>query len=95
MPEPLVELHPETAAARGIREGEWIEVRTPMGAMCARASFSRHLAPQVVCAQYGWWQYPDGAGDANRLIDGECFDLVAGSNSLRNFPCQVFSLPVF
>ena len=92
MPEPLVELHPETAAARGIREGEWMEVRTQMGAMRARASFSRHLAPQVVCAQYGWWQYPDGAGDANRLIDGECFDPVAGSNCLRNFPCQVFPL---
>ncbi|MBW8459015.1 MAG: molybdopterin-dependent oxidoreductase [Thiobacillus sp.] len=93
MPEPLVELHPETATARGIREGEWIEVKTQMGAMRARARFSPHLAPQVVCAQYGWWQYPDGAGDANRLVDGECFDPVAGSNSLRNVPCQVLACP--
>jgi len=93
MPEPLVELHLETAAARGIREGDWIGVETQMGAMRARAKLDRHLAPEVVCAQYGWWQYADGAGDANRLIDGECFDPVAGSNSLRNFPCQVFSLP--
>jgi anaerobic selenocysteine-containing dehydrogenase len=93
MPEPLVELHPETAAARGIREGDWFEVRTQMGAMRARAKLVRQLAPEVVCAQYGWWQYPDGAGDANRLIDGECFDPVAGSNSLRNFPCQIFPLP--
>lgn len=53
MPEPLVERHPETAAARGIREGEWMEVKTPMGAMRARAKPSRHLAPEVVCAQYG------------------------------------------
>ena len=48
-----------------------------------------HLDPGVVCAQYGWWQYPDGAGDANRLIDGEAIDPVAGSNSLRRWPCQV------
>jgi anaerobic selenocysteine-containing dehydrogenase len=89
MPDPLVELHPETAVARGIREGDWIEVSTSMGTMRARARLDRHLAPQVVCAQYGWWQYADGAGDANRLIDGECFDPAAGSNSLRNFPCQV------
>ena len=89
MPEPLVELHPETAAARGIGEGDWLEVTTSMGTMRARARLDRHLAPEVVCAQYGWWQYPDGAGDANRLIDGECFDPVAGSNCLRNFPCQV------
>ena len=94
MPEPPVERHPETAAARGIREGEWYEVKTQMGAMRARARFSRHLAPQVVCAQYRWWQYQDGAGDANRPIDGECFDPVAHSNSLRNFHCQVFPLPV-
>ena len=89
MPEPLVEIHPETAAARGIGEGDWLEVATSMGAMRARARLDRHLAPEVVCAQYGWWQYPDGAGDANRLIDGECFDPVAGSNSLRDFPCQI------
>jgi anaerobic selenocysteine-containing dehydrogenase len=93
MPEPLVELHPATAAARGIREGDWLAVATSMGTMRARARLDRHLAPEVVCAQYGWWQYADGAGDANRLIDGECFDPVAGSNSLRNFPCQVSALP--
>jgi anaerobic selenocysteine-containing dehydrogenase len=89
MPEPLVEIHPETATARGIRDGDWLELATSMGAMRARAKLDRHLAPQVVCAQYGWWQYADAAGDANRLIDGECFDPVAGSNCLRNFPCQI------
>ncbi len=89
MPEPLVELHPDTAAARGIRAGDWVEVATRLGAMRARARLDRHLAPEVVCAQYGWWQYPDGAGDANRLIDGECHDPVAGSNSLRYCPCEV------
>ena len=92
MPEPLVELHPDTATARGIHEGDWIEVSTVMGGMRARARLDKHLSPSVVCAQYGWWQYPDGAGDANRLMDGERFDPVSGSNSLRHQPCQV-SLP--
>ncbi len=89
MPEPLVELHPDTAAARGIAEGDWVQVATRLGAMRARARLDTYLAPDVVCAQYGWWQYPDGAGDANRLMDGECFDPVAGSNCLRHFPCEV------
>jgi anaerobic selenocysteine-containing dehydrogenase len=92
MPEPLVEIHPETAAARDILDNDWLEVVTSMGSMRARAKFDHHLAPDVVCAQYGWWQYADGAGDANRLIDGECFDPVAGSNCLRNVPCQVTSV---
>ena len=89
MPEPLVEMHPDTAAARGIREGDWVEVATAMARMGARARLDRHLAPEVVCAQYGWWQFPDGAGNANRLMDGEYFDPVAGSNSLRHAPCEV------
>jgi anaerobic selenocysteine-containing dehydrogenase len=92
MPEPLVELHPDTAAARGIASGDWLEVVTELGRMRARASLDDALAPEVVCAQYGWWQYADGAGDANRLIDGECFDPVAGSNTLRRFPCEVVRL---
>jgi anaerobic selenocysteine-containing dehydrogenase len=89
MPEPLAELHPDTASQRGIRAGDWLEVVTRLGTMRARARLDPHLDPAVVCAQYGWWQYPDGAGDANRLIDGECFDPVAGSNCLRHFPCEV------
>ncbi|HNQ03979.1 MAG TPA: molybdopterin-dependent oxidoreductase [Thiobacillaceae bacterium] len=92
MPEPLVELHPRTAQERGIGEGDWIQVVTHLGAMSARARLDVHLDPRVVCAQYGWWQYPDGAGDANRIIDGECFDPVAGSNCLRHIPCQVHPL---
>ncbi len=89
MPEPLVEIHPETAASRGIGNGDWIAVTTATGRMRARARLDKHLAPEVVCAQYGWWQFADGAGDANRLIDGEYFDPVAGSNSLRDYPCEV------
>lgn len=89
MPNPIVELHPVTAAARGIAEGDWVSVTTRMGQMRARARLDRHLAPETVCSQYGWWQFADGAGNANRLFDGEIFDPVSGSNSLRHCPCEV------
>jgi anaerobic selenocysteine-containing dehydrogenase len=89
MPEPLAEVHPDTAADRGIKDGDWIRITTRMGFVRARARLERDLAPDVVCAQYGWWQFPDGAGDANRVIDGECVDPVAGSNCLRAFPCEI------
>jgi anaerobic selenocysteine-containing dehydrogenase len=62
MPDPLVEIHPETALARGIRDGDWVIVSTALATMRARAKLDRHLAPEVVCAQYGWWQFPDGVG---------------------------------
>jgi len=89
MPAPLVEIHPDTAAARGIRDGDWVNVCTAIARVRARARLDRHLAPEVVCAQYGWWQFADAAGDANRLFDGELFDPVAGSNSLRYGPCEI------
>lgn len=89
MPFPLVEIHPDTAAARGIAEGDWVSVRTGLGRMHARARLDRNLAPETVCSQYGWWQFADGAGDANRLFDGEIYDAMSGSNSLRHCPCEV------
>lgn len=93
IPEPLVEIHPDTAASRGICDGDWVEVATTHARMRARAKLDKQLAPEVVCAQYGWWQFADGAGDANRLIDGEYFDPVAGSNSLRYYPCEITPRP--
>lgn len=89
MPEPLVEIHPDTAAKRGISANAWLDVRTRMGTMRARARLDAHLQPDVICAQYGWWQFTDGSGDANRILDGECFDPIAGSNNLRSTPCSV------
>lgn len=93
MPDPLVEIHPDTAQALGVRAGDWLVVESRTGRMRARARLDPHLAPDSVCAQYGWWQYPDGAGDANRLCDGEDFDPVTGSNNLKAVPCRVFALP--
>ena len=89
MPYPIVEMHPETAAARDIAEGDWVSVRTRMGRMRARARLDRHLAPETVCSQYGWWQFADDAGNANQLFDGEIYDPASGSNSLRYCPCEV------
>ncbi len=55
MPDPLVEVAHETAAARGIADGEWVRIRTVVGSAVARAKFSRDLTPGTVCAQHGWW----------------------------------------
>ena len=51
-----VELHPETAAARGIAAGDWVAIETPEGSVRARARFNAGLDPRVVCGQHGWWQ---------------------------------------
>ncbi|WP_051229563.1 molybdopterin-dependent oxidoreductase [Paludibacterium yongneupense] len=89
MPDPLLEIHPDTAAAAGIAAGDWVDLVTPQARVPARARLDAHLAAEVVCAQYGWWQYADHAGDSNRLFDGERFDAISGSNSLRHAPCRI------
>src|SRR5207244_7469057 len=43
---PEIELNPATAAARGIKNGDWVDVRTPAGGMRARARFSEKLDPR-------------------------------------------------
>lgn len=62
MPDPLVEVVPETALTRRIGDGEWVRIRTAVGSTVARAKFSRDSAPGTGCAQYGWWG--DGPADS-------------------------------
>ena len=99
MPDPLVELAPGTATARGITDGEWVRIRTSVGSAVARARFSRDLAPGTVCAQHGWWMEgpagsPYGAGaplaaNLNQAIDTSHADPVSGSIPLRASWCEL------
>lgn len=54
--DPELEIHPETAAVRGIHTGDWVRIETPEGSVRARARLVDSLDPQVVCGQHGWWQ---------------------------------------
>lgn len=99
MPDPLVELAPETAASRGIADGEWVRIRTAVGSAVARAKFSRELAPGTVCGQHGWWvEGPAGspycadaplAANLNQAIDTSQADPVSGSIPLRASWCEL------
>lgn len=103
--DPEVELHPDTAAARGIAEGQWLEIVTPKGSVRARAAFDGTLAPGVVCGQHGWFEpceeldlpgYPAfGPGSANlNLVIGQTpSDPISGSSPLRAQVCDVRLLP--
>ena len=99
--DPLVELHPDAAAARGITGDDWVVVETPQATMRARARLNSSLAPDVVCSQFGWWQAcePLGLGgyDAdgpassnyNNLIDPDTVDPISGTVALRSYLCEV------
>jgi anaerobic selenocysteine-containing dehydrogenase len=99
--DPPVELHPATAAERGIRPGDWVHIETPEGSVRARAQFNDSLQPRVVCAQHGWWQAcpeigapgydpfgPDGA-NLNLIIGNQAIDPVSGSVPHRAYVCEI------
>jgi anaerobic selenocysteine-containing dehydrogenase len=91
-PEPQIELHPNTAGARGIADGDEVLVSSPHGEMRALAHFNESLDPGVVCAQYGWWSARDEKiANANyaALIGNEAADPVSGSLALRSYLCEV------
>jgi anaerobic selenocysteine-containing dehydrogenase len=96
-----VELNPATAAARGIKNGDWVDVRTPIGGMRARARFNEKVDPRVVIGEHGWWQRCDelgvGASDPfspdgmnfNIMVDPAVRDPVSGTQSHRSNLCEV------
>ncbi len=99
--DPQVDLHPTAAVARGIDEGDWVQIVTPNGQARARARFDDALARDVVCGQHGWWQacaeleapaYPatgPQTANFNLLISHDDVDEVSGSVPLRAYVCDV------
>lgn len=96
-PDPRVELHGETAAALGSREGDWVEVATPRGAIQQRAKLSDGIDPRVVHVEHGWW-FPEEEdpehgvwrSNANCLTQqGPPWDPAMGTYSLRALLCRV------
>lgn len=99
--DPEVEIHPTAAAARGIVPGDWVRIATPEGSVRARAHLNKSLAPDVVCAQHGWWQAcpeigapgydpfgPEGA-NLNGIIGNQAIDPISGSVPHRAYLCQI------
>jgi anaerobic selenocysteine-containing dehydrogenase len=103
-PDPVVELHPDAAAARGIAAKDWVLIETPLGSVRARAKLNAKLDPQVVCGQHGWWQaggaehpgYPPvgpGSANLNLVLSQTPSDPVGGSSPLRASLCEIRPLP--
>ncbi len=60
-PDPEVEIHPDTAAANGISEGDWVWIENSHGRCRQKAKLVTTIDPRVVHAKHGWW-YPEKEG---------------------------------
>jgi anaerobic selenocysteine-containing dehydrogenase len=98
---PEIEIHPSTAAARGIGPGDWISIETTERSVRARACFNNQLDPRVVIGEHGWWQACDSLGalgydpfgpegaNFNLLIGSTALDPVSGTAPHRAYLCEV------
>ena len=97
-PDPIVEIHPETAKKHGIEEGQWVYIESPRGRAKERAKLNDGIDHRVIVAEHGWW-YPEikdpGHGwdisNINLLTDNshESMDPVMGATSLRVLLCNI------
>jgi anaerobic selenocysteine-containing dehydrogenase len=73
-PYPFLQIYPDTAKARGIKDGDWVRVEGPHGWIQVKAQYYPGIRPDVVYLLHGWWQgcqelgmedFPIGDGGAN------------------------------
>ena len=98
-PDPRLTVHPETARALGLDDGDWVrlEVARGAGACRLRIKLSDATPPDVVNTGMGWWlpsaPAPErGALDVNinaaLSYDGP-FDPISGSSDIRGLLCRL------
>lgn len=97
-PEPLVELHPETAARAGLKEGDYAYIETRRGRIKQKVCLDPDLDPRVVFGAWGWW-FPEEPANLygwdksnfNILTEHEPpYESTTGSVDLKGIPCRVY-----
>ncbi len=61
-PDPWIHIHPETASARGIENGDWVIVESPHGWIKVKAIHFPGIRPDTIMGIHGWWQGCDEMG---------------------------------
>ncbi len=97
-PDPVVEIHPQTADREGIQEGEWVVIESPRGRVRQRAKLYAGIHPGVVSAEHAWW-FPErrepGGGwrDSNINVltsnDYTNCDPAMGATHVRTLLCRI------
>jgi len=83
-PEPIAEIHPDTARRYGIADADIIAVETRKGQIRIKVRTTEDLAPQVVSIPHGWAQ-----ANANVLTELEPRDPVTGYTELKALLCRI------
>jgi thiosulfate reductase/polysulfide reductase chain A len=77
-PDPLVTIHPETAAKHNLEPGDWAVISTPLGKIRQRVQVSDAIRQDMCDLQHGWW-FPE--------LDPKLPDLFGVFKSNANMLC--------
>ena len=98
-PEPLLEIHPDTAAQHGIDDGDWVWIERPEGRVKQRASVTDGIRPGTINLAGYWWDPTRGPGpdlsgvwEANaNAITPSAVELSSfvGDQPLRGLRCRI------
>lgn len=101
LPDPFLEVHPSTALALEIHNGDWILLETPAGRIRLKAKFNESLHPSIVATVYGWWQsckeldlpghdpFSENGANLNLLVPNADADPISASVAHRGQRCRV------
>ncbi|MCM3700935.1 molybdopterin-dependent oxidoreductase [Paenibacillus macerans] len=77
---PLLQIHPQDAAERGIEDGDEVTVWNDRGSYLVKASVTDKMLPGIVVSQGLWWEQEDGRRTrANALTPDRLADLGGGA----------------
>ena len=101
-PDPLLDIHPDTAKKLGIANGDWAYIETRRGVIKQKARLTTGIDPRVVNVESHWW-FPEqpaqepwlhGVWQSNAnvltLDDPEACDPLTGGWALRALLCKVY-----
>jgi anaerobic selenocysteine-containing dehydrogenase len=83
-PEPLVDIHPETAGSYGMADGDMALVESPRGTITIKVHCTEDILPGVVHIPHGWAE-----ADCNVLTDHKNRDPVSGFPGLKSSLCRI------
>ena len=102
-PDPVMDIHYETAKKHGIEDGDWVYVESPRGVIRQRARVSDEIDPRVINVQSHWW-FPErpwqepwlgGLWESNANVltnasDEEVLDPITGGWPVRALLCKIY-----
>jgi anaerobic selenocysteine-containing dehydrogenase len=84
-PEPIAELHPDTAKECGIGDGDMVLLETTKGHVRIKARITDDMMPRVVSLSHGWGD----TANENLSTEVEPRDPVTGYPELRALACRI------